>query len=49
MSEEIEAKEMIVSEEQESHRFDWDRLRDANDFYEKILFSPNRVIDVIAR
>jgi hypothetical protein len=46
LSEDIKANETVVSEEQDRHRLDWDRLRDANDSYEEILFDPNRVIDV---
>ncbi len=37
LSEDIEANQTIVVEE-DSHPLDWDRLRDANDDYDSILF-----------
>ena len=43
LSEDIEANETIVVEE-DSHPLDWDRLRDANDDYDSILFYPEREI-----
>jgi hypothetical protein len=43
LSEDVEANETIVSEE-DSHPLDWDRLRDANDDYDEILFYPEREI-----
>jgi hypothetical protein len=43
LSEDIEANETIVVEE-DSHPLDWDRLRDANDDYDSILFYPERDI-----
>ena len=43
LSEDIEANETIVSEK-DSHPLDWDRLRDANDDYDEILFYPEREI-----
>ncbi len=43
LSEDVEANETIVVEE-DSHPLDWDRLRDANDDYDEILFYPERQI-----
>jgi hypothetical protein len=43
LSQNIEADETIVVEE-DSHPLDWDRLRDANDDYDTILFYPEREI-----
>ena len=43
LSEDIEARETIVVEE-DSHPLDWDRLQDANDDYDSILFYPEREI-----
>jgi hypothetical protein len=43
LSRDIEANETIVVEEN-SHPLDWDRLRDANDNYDSILFYPEREI-----
>ncbi len=43
MSEDIEANQTIVVEE-DSHPLDWERLRDANDDYDEILFYPEREI-----
>ena len=43
LSEDVEANETIVVEE-DSHPLDWDRLRDANDDYDSILFYPEREI-----
>ncbi len=39
LSQNVEARATIVVEE-ESHLLDWDRLRDANDDYDSILFYP---------
>ncbi len=39
----VEANQTIVVEE-DSHSLDWDRLRDANDDYDTILFYPERKI-----
>ncbi len=41
--EDVEANETIVVED-DSHPLDWDRLRDANDDYDEILFYPEREI-----
>ena len=43
LSEDIEANQTIVVQE-DSHQLDWDRLRDANDDYDSILFYPEREI-----
>jgi hypothetical protein len=43
LSQNIEANQTIVVEE-DSHPMDWDRLRDANDDYDSILFYPEREI-----
>ena len=43
LSQNIEANRTIVVEE-DSHPLDWDRLRDANDDYDSILFYPEREI-----
>ncbi len=43
LSQNIEADQTIVVEE-DSHPLDWDRLRDANDDYDSILFYPEREI-----
>ncbi len=43
LSEDIEANQTIVIEE-DSHPLHWDRLRDANDDYDSILFYPEREI-----
>ena len=43
LSEDIEANQTIVVEE-DGHPLDWDRLRDANDDYDSILFYPEREI-----
>jgi hypothetical protein len=43
LSQNIEANQTIVVEEV-SHSLDWDRLRDANDDYDSILFYPEREI-----
>jgi hypothetical protein len=43
LSQNIEANQTIVVEE-DSHLLDWDRLRDANDDYDSILFYPEREI-----
>jgi hypothetical protein len=43
LSEDIEANQTIVVEE-DIHQLDWDRLRDANDDYDEILFYPEREI-----
>jgi hypothetical protein len=43
LSQNIEANQTIVVEE-DSHPLDWDRLRDANDDYDSILFYPERDI-----
>ena len=43
LSQNIEANQTIVVEEV-SHPLDWDRLRDANDDYDSILFFPEREI-----
>ena len=43
LSQNIEANQTIVVEE-DSHPLDWDRLRDANDDYDSILFYPEREI-----
>ncbi len=43
VSQNIEANKTIVVEE-DSHPLDWDRLRDANDDYDSILFYPEREI-----
>ncbi len=43
LSQNVEARETIAVEE-ESHPLDWDRLRDANDDYDSILFYPERQI-----
>jgi hypothetical protein len=43
LSQNIEANKTIVVEE-DSHPLDWDRLRDANDDYDSILFYPEREI-----
>jgi len=43
LSEDIEANQTIVVVE-DSHPLDWDRLRDANDDYDSILFYPEREI-----
>ena len=43
LSQDIEANQTIVVEE-DSHPLDWDRLRDANDDYDSILFYPEREI-----
>ena len=43
LNQNIEANETIVVEE-DSHPIDWDRLRDANDDYDSILFYPEREI-----
>ncbi len=43
LSKNIEANETIVVEE-DSHPLDWDRLRDANDDYDSILFYSEREI-----
>ena len=39
----IEANETIVVEE-DTHPLDWDRMRDANDDYDSILFFSKREI-----
>ncbi len=43
LSQNIEANQTIIVEEV-SHPLDWDRLRDANDDYDSILFYPEREI-----
>jgi hypothetical protein len=43
LSQNIDANHTIVVEE-DSHPLDWDRLRDANDDYDSILFYPEREI-----
>ncbi len=43
LSQNIEANKTIVVEE-DSQPLDWDRLRDANDDYDSILFYPEREI-----
>ena len=43
LSQNIEANQTIVVQE-DSHPLDWDRLRDANDDYDSILFYPEREI-----
>jgi hypothetical protein len=43
LSQKIEANETILVEE-DSHPLNWDRLRDANDDYDSILFYPEREI-----
>ncbi len=43
LSQNIEANQTIVVEE-DIHPLDWDRLRDANDDYDSILFYPEREI-----
>jgi hypothetical protein len=43
LSHNIESNQTIVVEE-DSHPLDWDRLRDANDDYDSILFYPDREI-----
>ncbi len=43
LSQNIEANQTIVVEE-DSRPLDWDRLRDANDDYDSILFYPEREI-----
>ncbi len=43
LSQNIEASQTIVVEE-DSHLLDLDRLRDANDDYDSILFYPEREI-----
>jgi hypothetical protein len=43
LSQNIDANQTIVVEE-DSHPLDWDRLRDANDDYNSILFYPEREI-----
>ena len=43
LSQNIEARETIVVEK-DSHSLDWDRLRDANDDYDSILFYSKREI-----
>ncbi len=43
LSEDFEANQTIVVEEVR-HLLDWDRLRDANDDYDSILFYPEREI-----
>ncbi len=43
LSRNIDANQTIVVEE-DSHPLDWDRLRDANDDYDSILFYPEREI-----
>ena len=43
LSEDVEANQTIFVEEV-SHPLDWDRLRDANDDYDSILFYPEREI-----
>ncbi len=43
LSQIIEEKQTIVVEE-DSHPLDWDRLRDANDDYDSVLFYPEREV-----
>ncbi len=43
LSQNIDANHTIVVEE-DSHPLDWDRLRDAKDDYDSILFYPEREI-----
>jgi hypothetical protein len=40
LSEDIEANVTVITKK-EDHPLDWDRLRDANDSYNSILFYPN--------
>ncbi len=46
LSENIVHGNSIIEVEEDRNPLDWDRLRDANDDYDEILFDPNRVIDV---
>ena len=43
LSQNIEVNQTIIVLE-DSHQLDWDRLRDANDDYDTILFYPEREI-----
>ncbi len=46
LSQKSERREPTIVVEEDSHPLDWDRLRDANDDYDSILFAPNREIVV---
>jgi hypothetical protein len=43
LREDVEANETVITQK-EDHPLNWDRLRDANDSYNSILFYPNREI-----
>jgi hypothetical protein len=46
LSQDNEQSEPTIVIEEDSHPLDWDRLRDANDDYDSILFDQNREIVV---